>query len=90
MSARLRWAVYRDRAPQTPIYLGDVLALDREAAQRDGTALYGGRVVVHRSAKPGDASPALERAVRTVTKRDAGGRDWRAVRGRDFRGDRDA
>lgn len=84
MSA-LRFAVYRDRAPQSPIYLGDVLAADRDAAAARGALLYGGRVVVHRSAKAGAVSPELERAVRSVTRRDSRTRDWRAVRGRDFR-----
>ena len=81
----LRWAVYRDRAPQSPIYLGDVLAPDRDAAEQRGAQLYRGRVVVHRSPKPGAVSPELERAVRSVTKRDARTRDWRAVRGSNFR-----
>lgn len=84
MSALLRWAVYRD-ALRGPSYLGDVLARDREHAVQLGTITYGGAVVAHRSPKAGSVSPLLERAVRTMTKRDRGGRDWRAVRGRDFR-----
>jgi hypothetical protein len=88
MSARLRFAVYRDRAPLSPVYLGDVLAADRDAAERAGASTYGGRVVVHRSAKEGHVSPELERVVRAVTKRDS--RNWRAARGRDYRGGHDA
>lgn len=90
MTVALRFAVYRDRTPLSPIYLGDVLAPDRDTAQLRGAQVFGGRVVVHRSAKPGTVSPELERAVRGVTKRDRGGRGWRVSRGRDFRGGGDA
>jgi len=79
MSGRLRFAVYRDRTPLTPIYLGDVLAPDRDEAERAGASTYGGRVVAHRSAKPGEVSAALERVVRRVEKRQ---RDTK----RDFKG----
>lgn len=77
MSELLRWAVYRD-SMRGPSYLGDVLAIDRDAAVRAGAQTFGGAVVAHRSSKPGAVSPLLERAVRSaerrrgVTKRDSG------------------
>jgi hypothetical protein len=77
---RLRFAIYRDRAPFSPIYLGDVLADDHRTAQLRAEATYGGRVLVQRNAIARAASPALERALRrTVAKRDfrGGGRGGR-------------
>lgn len=65
----VRWAIYRAQLSGLT-YLGDVLASDREAAERLGSATYGGTVQAMRvpSREP---SPALERALRAVTKRDA-------------------
>lgn len=69
-----RWAIHRDRAPFSPIYLGDVLASSRDQAERLGAQQYGGAVVALRTPAR-EASPALERALRkasrSVTHRDA-------------------
>jgi hypothetical protein len=72
MSGRHRFAIYRDRRPFAPIYLGDVLADDAGTAELRAAATYGGRVLVQRNAIARSASPALERALRTVTIRDRG------------------
>lgn len=66
----VRWAIYRDSLLTGPSYLGDVLATDRDAAERLGAATYGGAVLAQRTASR-EPSPALERALRSVTKRDA-------------------
>lgn len=80
MSAETRWAIHRDRAPFSPIYLGDVLAADRPAAERLGAQQYGAPVVALRTPAR-EASPALERALRkasrSVTHRDPGRRPRR-------------
>lgn len=68
MSELLRWAVYRD-SMRGPSYLGDVLAIDRDAAVRAGGQTFGGAVVAHRTSKPGAVSPLLERAVRSAERR---------------------
>ena len=71
MTDRLRFAIYRDRAPFSPIYLGDVLANDQRTAQLRAEAIFGSRVLVQRSSTTREASPALERALRGVTRRDS-------------------
>lgn len=71
MSAQIRWAIYRDSLLTGPSYLGDVLAGDRVAAERLGAQQYGGRVVAQRTTSR-EPSPALARALRSVTQRDRG------------------
>lgn len=69
MTAAIRWAVYRaSLLDPAPIYLGDVLAADRDQAERLGAATYGGAVVAQRTPSR-EPSPALERALRAVTGR---------------------
>ena len=42
MTHPTRFAIYRDRSPLAgPVYLGDVLAVNRDAAERDGATQYG-------------------------------------------------
>ena len=72
MTHPTRFAIYRDRSPLAgPVYLGDVLAVDRDAAERDGATQYGAPVVAQRTTSRAP-SPALERALRSVTRRDRG------------------
>jgi hypothetical protein len=64
--SEIRWAVYRPTLA-APVYLGDVIAVDREAAIRAGLLKFGGTVAVHRTPAR-DASPALERALRKMAR----------------------
>jgi hypothetical protein len=62
------------------VFLGEVLAVDREAAERDGEKLYGGSVVAMRASGSASApNPALERALAGAVRAAA-----RQKRGRAF------
>lgn len=68
-STLLRFAVYRPTL-RGPIYLGDVLAVDRDAAVAQGIETYGGEVAAHRATAVTPASTQLlERAVQALAKR---------------------
>lgn len=87
MSA-LRFAVYRDRSPFEPTYLGEVLAVDRDAAVRDGEKTFGGAVVAMRASGSAAKAPTpeLERALakveRSATRRNRPGARAYQRRGR--------
>lgn len=64
-----RFAVYRPTL-RGPIYLGDVLAVDRDAAVAKGIETYGGEVAAHRATAVTPASTQLlERAVQALATR---------------------
>jgi hypothetical protein len=83
MSSALRFAVYRDRSPLAPTYLGDVLANDREAAVRAGESQFGKPVVAHRTSDVPRLAPPpqLERAVAALERRRSRGHFNRPPRG---------
>lgn len=77
--SRLRFAVYRNRFPLAPAYLGEVLAVDRADAEQLGAAAFGGSVVAMRASGSAvtSAAIALEHAIarvqRSAARRDAHG-----------------
>lgn len=67
--SEIRWAVYRPTLA-TPVYLGDVIAVDREAALRAGLLKFGGATVAVHQTPSRAASPALERELRKMARAD--------------------